>query len=112
MEDASNYLKDYESFWPFYLREHSKPLTRTFHYIGTTCAVALLAWISLFGSWLSVWLVLLAGYGPAWYSHYFIEKNRPATFKAPLWSLFSDFRMYFYFLTGRIDGELRKYKIE
>jgi hypothetical protein len=99
-------IRDYASFWPLYLREHAKPRTRLVHYFGTT--LVLLSGLALLLMGDLIWLILapVAGYAPAWYSHFFIEKNRPATFRYPLWSLYSDFRMYFFWLSGELQEEL------
>jgi hypothetical protein len=98
----------YAEFWPFYLREHSKALTRGLHYVGTSLSIL---WIlSAIFSARPLLLIgaLLTGYAFAWVGHFFVEKNRPATFKYPLFSFGSDFKMLFCFLTGRIDAELKK----
>jgi len=106
----------FATFWPFYLREHSKRQTRALHYVGTTLVVAVAAfalWSGIArGNWL--WLVALpvlgplAGYFFAWVAHFGVEKNRPATFTYPLWSLAADFKMWWLWLTGRILPELEK----
>jgi hypothetical protein len=104
-------FQSYGEFWPFYLREHARPSTRAVHYVGTIAsAAALVAAIASQNWW---WLIAVPffGYGPAWFGHFFIEKNKPATFEAPLWSLISDYRMCSLFLTGRLDRELTKYQI-
>tara|TARA_R100000005_G_scaffold96440_1_gene83360 strand:+ start:11040 stop:11366 length:327 start_codon:yes stop_codon:yes gene_type:complete len=101
-------ITTYAEFWPYYLREHSKAGARQLHYFGTTLALfCLIAAFVLKMPWL-VLLALVAGYGPAWVAHFFVEKNRPATFTYPLWSLYSDFRMYFYWLGGKLPEELKK----
>ncbi len=102
-------MPKYESFaefWPFYLREHAKPRTRAFHYAGTSLVVLIGAAAVATGSW---WLLIampVAGYAFAWVSHALVERNRPATFTYPLWSLGADFKMWWMWLTGRIRQEL------
>lgn len=98
----------FEDFWPFYLREHSKASTRALHYIGTTLVVAIAAYSLLTQSWLLLLALPLAGYFFAWMAHFSLEKNRPATFTYPLWSLIADFKMWFLWLTGRLKPELER----
>lgn len=96
----------YEEFWPFYVQEHANSACRALHLTGTTCALAAVAAGLIFSPW---WFAAapLAGYAFAWIGHFAFEKNRPATFEYPLWSLRADFRMYRYMWTGRMRDELR-----
>lgn len=101
-------IETYEEFWPYYLREHAQPATRAWHYVGTAIAIAVLVTVIVTGRWALLPLVFVSGYFFAWLSHGLIEKNKPATFTYPVWSLLSDFRMLFCFLTGQMKAELRK----
>ncbi len=98
----------FAEFWPFYLQEHSKPRTRALHYIGTTLVVAIAAYALFSGRYWWFAAMPLAGYFFAWAAHFAVEKNRPATFTYPLWSLVADFRMWWLWLTGRMGKELRQ----
>ena len=101
-------ITKYTLFWPYYLREHSKATTRRWHYFGSTAGILLVLGFVLTGSWWYLVAALICGYGPAWIGHFFVEKNRPATFQYPFWSLYSDCRMYLMWLSGRLAPELEK----
>lgn len=101
-------IKNYSDFWDFYVQEHSKPLTRALHFAGTTLGLALLVWFIATGRWYFFPLFLVVGYAFAWFAHFVVEKNRPATFKYPLWSFVSDFKMIWYMLTGRMAAEVER----
>jgi len=101
-------IDNYADFWPYYLREHSRPATRAWHYVGTALALLTLLWVIASAKWMFLPLAFICGYFFAWVSHGTIEKNKPATFTYPLWSLASDFKMLFCFLTGQMGKELEK----
>lgn len=101
---------NYVEFWDFYVAEHSQPATRLLHFVGTTLGIVLLVWVIRSGNWYYLPLCFVVGYGFAWFSHFVIEKNKPATFKYPLWSFISDYKMMFYMLTGRMNAEVERVK--
>ena len=101
-------IANFEQFWPYYVKEHRLKTTRTMHFVGTSGVIGLVATAVLTRK---VWPLLVApfaGYGPAWVSHYFVENNRPASFKYPLWSLVADFKMWGLIARGEMDAELER----
>ncbi len=92
----------FREFYPFYLGEHSNRVSRRLHFIGS-CGVLVLVLVALAQRDLR-WLpaALLCGYGFAWVGHFFFEKNRPATFKHPLYSFVGDWVMFKDILTGKV----------
>ena len=91
----------YSDFWLRYLRAHDRAGTRLMHYLGSGTALVLLIIAALTQHWWLILLAVMVGYGFAWPSHFLIERNRPATFAHPFWSLISDFRMLALWATGR-----------
>ena len=96
----------FAEFWPFDLREHSKPSTRALHYAGTSLVVLIAFAAAVTARWWWLAALPVAGYFFAWVAHFAVEKNRPATFTYPLWSLAADFRMWALWLAGRLGPEL------
>ncbi len=104
-------IVSYKDFWPVYLAQHSRPGTRGLHYAGTLCGLVLLVGALVVWDWRLLVLAPLAGYGPAWLGHLLVERNRPASFRHPIWSLVSDLRMLGLWLTGRLAAELAHHEI-
>jgi hypothetical protein len=100
--------RSFEEFWPFYLSEHGRSGTRALHFTGTSLGLALLAAAVVLRRPALLARALAGAYGFAWAGHFFVEKNRPATFRHPLWSLRGDFRMYGLFRRGRLGAELER----
>jgi hypothetical protein len=99
--------RSFEEFWPYYVREHSRPACRALHFVGSTLAIVIVIVGAIYNPWLLL-AVPIVGYGFAWIGHFAIEKNRPATFKYPIWSLIGDWKMWGLMLTGRMAAEVEK----
>lgn len=103
---ASDRIRTFKEFWPFYLGEHSDRTNRRLHLLGTALVLTILAAAALSGRWGALAVLPPVGYGFAWFGHFVFEKNRPATFRYPLWSLFADFKMFGHFITGTLEKEI------
>ena len=101
-------IDSFEAFWPHYVHAHRNPVNRALHYAGTTAVVGsgALALVTLNPAWLL--LAPVVGYGPAWIGHFVFEKNKPATFDHPVWSLMADFKMYGLALRGKMGAEVER----
>ena len=98
----STRFASFRDFYPFYLGEHSDRTCRRLHFIGTGLVILTLAYAIVTATWALLWLLPVVGYGFAWIGHFFFEKNKPATFKYPFYSLIGDFVMFRDILVGRI----------
>lgn len=83
----------FKDFYPFYLSQHAHPVCRRLHYLGSLLVLICLGAIIGYSKWSYLPVLLLLGYGPAWIGHFFFEKNKPATFKYPIYSFIGDWVM-------------------
>lgn len=93
---------DFKSFYPFYLSQHKNIICRRLHFIGSSLIIITLAYILINSAWALLWALPLFGYGFAWLGHFFFEKNRPATFTYPWYSLLGDWVMYKDMIMGKL----------
>lgn len=99
---SSERYQSFAEFYPYYLQEHSNPTCRRLHYVGSLLVLAILAYALINQQWLWLLCIPLVGYGFAWIGHFVFEKNRPATFQYPFYSLLGDWVMLKDVFTGRI----------
>ncbi len=95
-------FNSFAEFYPYYLQEHSNDTCRRLHYVGSLLVLSVLGYAISQQQWQALWLLPVVGYGFAWVGHFVFEKNKPATFKHPLYSLLGDWVMLKDALTGRI----------
>lgn len=99
--DKKNF-NSFKAFYPYYLQEHENPVCRRLHFIGSLVVLAILGFAVFSGSYIWLWAMPVAGYGFAWVGHFFFEKNRPATFHHPVYSLIGDWVMFKDMLIGKV----------
>lgn len=112
MSEQEQKFQSFAEFYPYYLREHSNANCRTLHYLGSILVLILFYHALSSGQFQLLWLLPVVGYGFAWVGHFFIEKNRPATFTYPFYSLMGDWVMLKDFLTGQIGKKLKDAGVE
>nr|WP_178117067.1 MULTISPECIES: DUF962 domain-containing protein [Pseudomonas] len=95
-------FNSFAEFYPYYLAEHANSTCRRLHFIGTTLVIGILAYAIGRGSLGLLIALPIAGYSFAWIGHFFFEKNRPATFQHPFYSLIGDFVMYRDMILGKV----------
>ncbi|WP_394223110.1 Mpo1-like protein [Alteromonas gracilis] len=100
---ANTQFASFKEFYPFYLNEHKDSTCRTLHFIGSWLVLGVIALAIFTATWSYLWFIPVVGYGFAWVGHFFFEKNRPATFKHPIYSLIGDWVMFKDILTGKIS---------
>jgi hypothetical protein len=98
MESRFNSLRE---FYPFYLSEHQNKTSRILHFIGTSFFFILIILAFAVSKYWLLFFVPIVGYGFAWIGHFFYEKNKPATFQYPFYSLASDFILYYDLILGK-----------
>jgi hypothetical protein len=98
MEKKYTSLKE---FYPYYLTEHQNPTSRVLHFIGIGLVLVVLGLAIAMAQYICLSAIPVIGYGFAWVGHFFFEKNKPATFTYPFYSLASDFLLYFDLLRGK-----------
>jgi len=86
--------KKFADFYPFYLSQHTNLICRRLHFVGSSLIILLLLYVAVFGGFYLLWFIPFIGYGFAWLGHFIFEKNRPATFIYPLYSLMGDWVMF------------------
>lgn len=111
MSEQKQY-QTFSEFYPFYLSEHQNKTCRALHYIGSTLVLIVLAYALISQNYVALWALPVIGYGFAWVGHFFVEKNRPATFTYPFYSLLADWVMLKDFVTGQLDDKLAKHNLK
>jgi hypothetical protein len=101
-------MRDFEQFWPFYVREHANETNRTLHFAGLSLAMGCVAAAALTGRASLLLAAPVLAYGFAWTGHFGFEGNRPATFRYPVWSLRGDFVMWWKIANGTMADEVAR----
>lgn len=94
--------QSFKEFYPFYLTQHSNKTCRTLHFVGSLLILVVIGYAVIQSQYMLLLTLPVIGYGFAWIGHFVFEKNRPATFTYPLWSLMGDWKMFWQMLSGKL----------
>lgn len=100
---APMHFHSFTEFYPYYLKEHENSTCKTLHFIGSWLVLAVIGISIVTANALLLWFIPIIGYGFAWVGHFFFEKNRPATFRHPIYSLLGDWVMFKDILIGKVS---------
>jgi hypothetical protein len=100
---TEQHFANFAQFYPFYLSEHSNLMSRRLHFVGSLGVIGCIAMAIATGNWLWLPAAVVCGYGFAWVGHFVFEKNRPATFRHPIYSLMGDWVMFSDICRGKIS---------
>ncbi len=100
---TERHFASFAEFYPFYLNEHRNVVSRRLHFVGSLGVIGCIAMALATGDWLWLPAAVVCGYGFAWAGHFFFEKNRPATFRHPIYSLMGDWVMFKDICSGKIS---------
>lgn len=112
VESQSQSYSSFQEFWPFYLGEHSTAQCRIQHFLGSSVGATLFFVALVTGNFDWIFLAIVCGYGGAWWGHFVFEKNRPATFKYPIYSFRGDWKMFWMMMVGTLDDEIARLGIK
>ena len=95
-------FNSFKEFYPFYLSEHSNNTNKILHAIGSIGVLCIVLYSLLNLNLKILYLAPICGYGFAWVGHFFLEKNKPATFQYPIYSFIGDWVMLKDIILGKI----------
>jgi len=102
MNKEKRKFNNFSEFYPFYLSEHGDHVNRRLHFLGCIVVIVIVLFAIVTQKWIALLFVPIVGYGFAWIGHYLFEKNKPATFTYPLYSLMGDWVMFKDIIIGKI----------
>ena len=92
----------FKEFYPYYLSEHKLKINKILHALGSIYGLIFLIFVIFSEQYKLIPIAFLIGYFFAWIGHFIFEKNKPATFKHPLYSFMGDWVMLKDIITRKV----------